>query len=69
MMIARSAYTQLRCSPLLLAGTVVAMIIGFLLPPVLACPGGAGRLPALLAWVEMSLAFAPMVRFYRLPLA
>jgi hopene-associated glycosyltransferase HpnB len=68
MMIARSAYTQLRCSPLLLAGTVIAMTIGFLLPPGLAVAGGAGRMPALLAWTEMSLAFAPMLRFYRLPL-
>lgn len=68
MMIARSAYTQLRCSPLLLAGTVLAMAIAFLLPPVFAIQPGPQRLPALLAWAELSLAFAPMLRFYRLPL-
>ncbi len=68
MMIARSAYTQLRYSPLLLAGTVAAMVVGFLLPPLFSLAGGGARLPALLAWVEMSLAFAPMLRFYRLPL-
>ncbi|PKU24995.1 glycosyltransferase [Telmatospirillum siberiense] len=68
MMIARSAYTQLRCSPLLLAGTVLAMAITFLLPPVFTVMPGPQRLPALLAWAELSLAFAPMLRFYRLPL-
>ncbi len=67
MMIARSAYTQLRYSPVLLAGTIAAMIVGFLLPPLFSLTGGAARFPALLAWVEMSLAFAPMLRFYRLP--
>ncbi len=65
MMIARSAYTQLRCSPLLLAGTVAAMVVGFLLPPVLALAGGPAI--AWLAWAEMAVAFAPMLRFYRLP--
>lgn len=68
MMIARSAYTQLRCSALLLAGTVVAMTVAFLLPPVFSLVPGPQRLPALLAWAELSLAFAPMLRFYRLPL-
>lgn len=69
MMIARSAYTQLRCSPLLLAGTVAAMTIAFLLPPLFVLAGGPARCPALLAWAAMSLAFAPMLRFYRLPMA
>jgi hopene-associated glycosyltransferase HpnB len=68
MMIARSAYTQLRCSPLLLIGTVLAMTIAFLLPPVVALAGGAGSGAAWLAWLEMTLAFAPMVHFYRLSL-
>ena len=68
-MIARSAYTQLDHSPLRLAGTVLAMSLGLLAPPLLALSGGPGWLPAAVAWAEMSLAFAPMVRFYRLPLA
>lgn len=68
MMIARSAYTQLRCSPLLLAGTVLAMSIAFLAPPLLSLTSGPQALPALVAWAELSLAFAPMLRFYRLPL-
>jgi hopene-associated glycosyltransferase HpnB len=65
MMIARSAYTQLRCSPLLLAGTVLSMSITFLAPPLLSMTPGPQALPALLAWALMSLAFAPMLRFYR----
>lgn len=67
MMIARSAYTQLRCSPLLLAGTVLAMAVAFLAPPLLVLTPGPQALPALLAWAELSLAFAPMLHFYRLP--
>ncbi|MDR3439303.1 glycosyltransferase [Telmatospirillum sp.] len=68
MMIARSAYTQLRCSPLLLAGTVIAMIIAFLLPPLFVLCGSKAWFPGALAWIEMSLAFGPMLRFYRMPL-
>lgn len=69
MMIARSAYTQLRCSPLLLAGTVVAMAIGFVLPPLYTFLGGPARVPAVVAWFEMAVAFTPMLRFYGLPIA
>ena len=64
MMIARSAYTQLHHSPILLAGTVVAIVIGFLLPPIFAF---TGSLPAILAWLAMSIAYAPMLRYHRLP--
>jgi farnesyl-diphosphate farnesyltransferase len=68
MMIARSAYTQLNCSPLLLAGTCVAMVIGFLVPPVVALSGGHAARLALTAWAEMTIAFAPMLVYYRRPL-
>ncbi|HIJ37278.1 MAG TPA: glycosyltransferase [Rhodospirillaceae bacterium] len=67
MMIARSAYTQLKCSPWLLAGTVLAMTVGFLLPPMVVLFGAAGFVPGLLAWAAMSLAYWPMTRFYRRP--
>jgi hypothetical protein len=67
MMIARSAYTQLGYSPLLLIGTLLAMSVGFLAPPLFAMTGGPQAFPAMLAWAELSLAFAPMLRFYRLP--
>lgn len=64
MMIARSAYTQLNHSPLLLAGTALAIVVGFFLPPVWAFTGST---PALLAWAAMSIAYAPMLRYHRLP--
>ncbi len=64
MMIARSAYTQLDYSPLLLAGTAIAIVIGFLLPPLWAV---TGSIPAIIAWAAMSIAYAPMLRYHRLP--
>lgn len=66
-MIARSAYTQLRYSPLLLAGAVAGMVITYLLPPVLALAGGWRLWPAWLAWGAMVLAYLPMLREYRQP--
>ncbi|CAG2136471.1 hypothetical protein LMG31506_01672 [Cupriavidus yeoncheonensis] len=66
-MIARSAYTQLRYSPLLLAGTVVAMTLTYLAPPLLALAGGARQWPAWLAWAAMTLVYLPMLREYRQP--
>jgi hopene-associated glycosyltransferase HpnB len=65
MMIARSAYTQLNHSPLLLTGTVLAIVVGFLLPPIFAV---TGSVPAILAWAAMSIAYAPMLRYHRLPM-
>jgi hopene-associated glycosyltransferase HpnB len=64
-MIARSAYTQLNHSPLLLAGTILAMTVGFVLPPLLVLTGAAGWMQGALAWAAMTVAYAPMVRFYR----
>ncbi|ONH33971.1 glycosyltransferase [Protofrankia sp. BMG5.30] len=43
-MISRSAYTQLRHSPVLLAGTVVGLVLTYLLPPAAAVIGLAGAL-------------------------
>jgi hopene-associated glycosyltransferase HpnB len=64
-MIARTAYTQLHCSPLLLAGTVAGLVVTYLVPPVLAFAGGATSAVALLAWLAMSVAYWPMLSFYR----
>jgi hopene-associated glycosyltransferase HpnB len=72
-MVARTAYTQLRYSPLLLAGTVAGMLLLYV-APVAAVALGAGRRRPLLAlagvaaWGTMSAAYAPTVRLYRLPL-
>ncbi|HEV2375634.1 MAG TPA: glycosyltransferase [Streptosporangiaceae bacterium] len=78
-MVARSAYTQLRHSPLLLAGTVVGLVWLYLLAPVAAVTGLAwwvtgegGRLVGLfgwagiLAWVLMTVSYVPVLRLYRL---
>ncbi len=66
-MIARSAYDQLGHSPLLLLGSVLAMLLAFVAPPLLALSGGSGAPAGALAWLAMTVAYAPMVRFYRLP--
>ena len=65
-MIARSAYAQLRYSPLLLAGTMLGMALVYAVPPALALFGqGPARWLGLAAWALMALSFQPMLRFYR----
>jgi hopene-associated glycosyltransferase HpnB len=65
-MIVRSAYTELRHSPWRLAFVIVSMLVVFVAPPLLAifC-SGATRALALAAWTCMTLAFLPMLAFYR----
>jgi hopene-associated glycosyltransferase HpnB len=66
-MVARSAYAQLRYSPLLLAGTVVAMGLTYIAPPVITVfgtPPAQGIAAA--AWGLMALAFQPALRLYGL---
>ncbi|MGC2630709.1 MAG: glycosyltransferase [Rhodomicrobium sp.] len=66
-MVARSAYDQLDYSPLLLAGTVIAMTLTYLMPPLLAIWGtGLAQAAGLLTWGLMTVAFYPIVRFYAL---
>jgi hypothetical protein len=75
-MVRRSAFTQLRYSPLLLLAATAAMAVTLLAPPVvlmLASLGfGATRPPVaaaalgVLAWLGMSAAYWPVIRFYRL---
>jgi hopene-associated glycosyltransferase HpnB len=66
-MVSRSAYAQLRYSPLLLAGTVLALSFIFLAAPLIALDGtAAARLTASTVWALMALAFFPTLRFYRL---
>ena len=72
-MVARSAYNQLRHSPLLLAGTLVGMVLTYLVPPLLllAWPWHRQDLPAALgalAWLLMALSLLPTLRLYRQPL-
>ncbi len=66
-MVVRSAYAQLSYSPLVLGGTLVAMALTYLLPPLLAIFGsGVARVIAVVAWGLMFVAFQPTLRFYRL---
>ena len=71
-MVARSAYTQLNYSPLLLAGTLIGLLFLYALPPAGVIIGlAAGPAPwpvaaGLAGWALMSLSFVPMLRLYRL---
>ena len=80
-MVARSAYTQLRYSPVLLAGTLAGLLFLYALPPAGAVTGlavllagGAGATATaaltlgtgLAGWALMSLSYLPMLRLYRL---
>ena len=66
-MVSRTAYAQLRYSPLLLAATVFGLAVTYLAPVALAVfAGGLARLLGFLAWLAMALALQPTLRFYRL---
>ncbi|MFC7932544.1 glycosyltransferase [Streptomyces cinereoruber] len=72
-MVARSAYAQLRHSPLLLLGTVAGLVVVYLVPPVALVAGAAaGNAPAAwaggAAWAAMAGSYVPMLRHYRQPL-
>jgi hopene-associated glycosyltransferase HpnB len=64
-MVVRSAYAQLQYSPLLLAGTLLALALTFWVPPALAlaCVADA-RFAGLAAWVAMGAVLQPTLRFY-----
>ena len=65
-MVARSAYAQLRYSPVWLLATLAAMMLTFFAPPLLTLFGsGATRVVSLAAWLLMAIAVQPTLRFYR----
>ncbi|MFS0519286.1 glycosyltransferase [Nostoc sp. UIC 10607] len=69
-MVARTAYTQLNYSPLLLLGTLVGMPLIYLVPPVCVILGvvwgnWAIALTGLLGWLLMAFAYYPTIRFYK----
>ncbi len=71
-MVARTAYTQLDYSPLLLAGTFAGMVLLYVIPPAAVLDGIARRrsvlaIPGTIALAAMTLAFLPTVRLYRQP--
>jgi len=66
-MVARSAYTQLRYSPLLLVGTILGLALTYLAPPLTALFGtGVAQGLGILTWAMMALAFQPTLRLYRI---
>jgi hopene-associated glycosyltransferase HpnB len=66
-MVARSAYAQLRYSPLMLAGTVIGLALTYLVPPFMALfAAGWAQILGIVTWALMALAFQPTLRFYRL---
>ena len=69
-MIARTAYAELRYSPIRLVAAVAGMAVVFVAPPLLAVIGaGAEALLGVLAWVAMAIAFSPCLRYYGASLA
>jgi hopene-associated glycosyltransferase HpnB len=69
-MVARSAFAELRYSPLRLAGAIGGMALVYLGPPLFALfARGAAQAAGMLAWAMMALAFAPILGLYRRPLA
>ena len=65
-MVARTAYVQLRFSPVLLAATVLGMALVWLVPPALALLGhGAARAMGALAWFGATVSYLPTLRRFR----
>ena len=65
-MVARTAYAQLRYSPLLLAGTVVGLALTYLAPVALTLfADGVAQFIGIFAWLLMAFAFRPTLRLYR----
>ena len=66
-MIARTAFTQLGYSPLLLVGTLAGLLLTYIAPiALLFAHAPEHRILGLWSWTLMSLLFLPTVRFYRL---
>jgi len=70
-MVARTAFTQLNYSTLLLLGTVVGMFLVYIIPPLsvglgLALGNLSMTILGLLTWILMTLAYLPTIRLYQL---
>jgi hopene-associated glycosyltransferase HpnB len=67
-MVSRSAYAELRYSPLRLCGAVAGMALVYLAPPLWAIfERGAAQAAGAFAWALMVAAFIPMLRVYHRP--
>jgi hopene-associated glycosyltransferase HpnB len=68
-MVSRSAFAELRYSPLRLAAVVVGISIVYLAPPFLTIfARGEAQAAGAFAWALMAFAFAPTLHLYRRPL-
>jgi hopene-associated glycosyltransferase HpnB len=61
-MISRSAFTQLRYSWILLAGTIAGLLLTYVVPVALALRGSPWGIAA---WILMTIAYLPAIRYYR----
>jgi len=65
-MIARSAYAQLKYSPVILAGTLLALALLFLAPPLLTIFAyGDAQIIGIVSWTVMAIIAQPMLAHYR----
>ena len=64
-MVARSAYAQLRYSPLLLGGTILGMSLTFLAPVAVVLSRTEAAPLGLAAWAAMAFGFLPTLRLYQ----
>jgi hopene-associated glycosyltransferase HpnB len=68
-MVSRTAFTQLRYSPVVLVATLLGLFATYLLPVGLALfARGIPRAAGIIAWLVMSGLYAPTVRYYRISL-
>jgi hypothetical protein len=69
-MVTRTAYVQLRYSPLLLVATTLAMLLTWIVPPVATLSGhGMAFWFGLIAWIVLAMSYLPTLRrFGRSPL-
>ena len=63
-MVARTAYAQLGYSPAMLLGTVVGLVLTFLVPVVAAASDAEAAPLGLAAWACMACAYLPTLQFY-----
>jgi hopene-associated glycosyltransferase HpnB len=69
-MVARSAFAELRYSPLRLAGAIGGMALVYVAPPLFALfAKGPAQAAGALAWAMMALSLMPTLRLYRRPIA
>jgi hopene-associated glycosyltransferase HpnB len=65
-MVVRSAFAELRFSPLRLLGTLAGMLVTYVAPPLLAIFGsGPAQILGAAAWLLMAISFQPTLWLYR----